>query len=130
ARSFFERQITVTDQVFVAPRRLGAFRERQPPVDGKVDLDGPVLMQLKVFHLSHFDTGDADEVSAFEARDIREDRAVGGACVKPELPEHRHQNEYEGKADNGEQRYTHSGANGPASHCSSLLIRRSGCGRW
>ena len=105
-RPLFEGQITITDEVLVAHRRLGALGERQSLVDGEVDRDGAVLVQGQVLDLADLDTGDADEVPALEARHIREHRAVGGTRVESELPEHRHQNEHEDQAQHGEQRHT------------------------
>ena len=80
ARSFFQGQIAVADQVLVAHRRLGALGERQTLVDGEVDGDGAVLVQGDVLDLADLDTGDADEVAALEPGHVREHRVVGGAC--------------------------------------------------
>ena len=123
ARALLERQIPVADQVFVAHRRPGALGERQPLVDGEVDGDGAVLVQGEVSDLADLDTGDAHEVAALEARHIREHRAVGGARVEPELPEHRHQSEQEDQAHHGEQHHPHQRA---GRSCLSWLLLRFG----
>ncbi len=104
--AFFKREITVTDQVFVAHDRFGAVGEPHPFGYCEADGDCAVAVQGKVADLADLHPGDADEVAGLQTRYVAKHCVISGAVLEAQLSEDRDEREREYQAHRREQRHT------------------------